>query len=127
MICGGESGPDARPMHPDWARSLRDQCQAVGVPFLFKQRGEWTWTEPGQFRMPAKPLNDRVAVMHPAGMVAMTKANPFDPFERGHPNWTTRIERVGKRAAGRELDGQTWDQYPNGNRHHLWPEPPPEL
>ena len=106
-------------MHPDWARSLRDQCQAAGVPFLFKQRGEWTWTEPGQFRMPAKPLSDRVAVMHPAGMVAMTKVNPFDPFERGNwVNWMTRIERVGKRAAGRELDGQTWDQYPEADALH---------
>ena len=37
VICGGESGPPARPMHPDWARSLRDQCQAAGVPFFFKQ------------------------------------------------------------------------------------------
>ena len=41
VICGGESGPGARPMHPDWARSLRDQCVAAGVPFLFKQWGEW--------------------------------------------------------------------------------------
>lgn len=41
VIVGGESGPGARPMHPDWARSLRDQCAAVGVPFLFKQWGEW--------------------------------------------------------------------------------------
>lgn len=41
LICGGESGPHARPMHPDWARSLRDQCAAAGVPFLFKQWGEW--------------------------------------------------------------------------------------
>ena len=41
VICGGESGPKARPMHPDWARSLRDQCAAAGVPFLFKQWGEW--------------------------------------------------------------------------------------
>lgn len=40
VICGGESGPGARPMHPDWARSLRDQCQDAGVPFLFKQWGE---------------------------------------------------------------------------------------
>jgi len=39
VICGGESGPVARPMHPDWARSLRDQCQAAGVPFFFKQWG----------------------------------------------------------------------------------------
>jgi protein gp37 len=41
VICGGESGPGARPMHPDWVRSLRDQCAAAGVPFHFKQWGEW--------------------------------------------------------------------------------------
>lgn len=41
VIAGGESGPKARPMHPDWARSLRDQCAAAGVPFMFKQWGEW--------------------------------------------------------------------------------------
>jgi protein gp37 len=41
VICGGESGPGARPMHPDWARSLRDQCQAAGVAYFFKQWGEW--------------------------------------------------------------------------------------
>lgn len=112
VIVGGESGPGARPMHPEWARSLRDQCVAAGVPFHFKQRGEWTWNEPGAFRMPTLPLSDRVAVMHPAGMTAMTRTNPFDPFERGHPHWATRIERVGKKAAGRELDGRTWDEYP---------------
>ncbi|KQX18375.1 MULTISPECIES: DUF5131 family protein [unclassified Sphingomonas] len=44
VIVGGESGPGARPMHPDWARSLRDQCAAAGVPFLFKQWGEWAPT-----------------------------------------------------------------------------------
>ncbi len=42
VICGGESGPGARPMHPDWARGLRDECAASGVPFFFKQWGEWT-------------------------------------------------------------------------------------
>jgi len=41
VIAGGESGPNARPMHPDWARALRDQCEAAGVPYLFKQWGEW--------------------------------------------------------------------------------------
>jgi protein gp37 len=41
IICGGESGAHARPMHPDWARSLRDQCATAGVPFLFKQWGEY--------------------------------------------------------------------------------------
>lgn len=41
VICGGESGPNARPMHPDWVRSLRDQCQEANVPFFFKQWGNW--------------------------------------------------------------------------------------
>ena len=40
IICGGETGPGARPMHPDWARSVRDQCQAAGVPFFFKSMGD---------------------------------------------------------------------------------------
>lgn len=66
VIVGGESGPGARPMHPDWARSLRDQCVAAGVPFLFKQWG----------------------------------AHDADG------------KCVGKKAAGRVLDGCTWDEYP---------------
>jgi protein gp37 len=41
VIVGGETGPRARPMHPDWVRGIRDQCQAVGVPFFFKSWGEW--------------------------------------------------------------------------------------
>ncbi|MFP4889289.1 phage Gp37/Gp68 family protein [Paraburkholderia sp. EG304] len=45
VIVGGESGTDARPMHPSWPRALRDQCAAAGVPFLFKQWGEWTPSE----------------------------------------------------------------------------------
>lgn len=75
VIAGGESGPDARPMHPNWARSLRDQCQAVGVPFLFKQWGEHA----------------------PQGW-AVGSEGP--------------MVRMGKKAAGRELDGRTWDEYP---------------
>ena len=115
VICGGESGPGARPMHPDWACGLRDQCVNAGVPFLFKQRGEWSWSEPGSsWRMP-DARSDKAGVMHPGGMVAMTRSNPFDPFKVGHPNWGTRIDRVGRRAAGRELDGRTWDEYPQGS------------
>jgi len=41
VIVGGESGPHARPMHPDWVRSIRDQCNEANVPFFFKQWGEW--------------------------------------------------------------------------------------
>lgn len=67
VIAGGESGPNARPMHPDWVRSIRDVCLDSGVPFLFKQWGE------------------------------------FDASG----------DRVGKKAAGRILDGRTWDQVPS--------------
>ncbi|OHU55958.1 hypothetical protein BKG83_17440 [Mycobacteroides chelonae] len=83
VIVGGESGPGARPMHPDWARSLRDQCVAAGVPLLFKQWGEWTPNIGHRYR---------------------DWANLSDPHEF--------VMRVGKKAAGRELDGCTWDQYP---------------
>jgi protein gp37 len=59
VIVGGESGHGARPMHPDWVRSLRDECLVASVPFMFKQWGG-----------------------------------------------------VNKKAAGRELDGRVWDQFP---------------
>lgn len=76
IICGGESGSHARPMHPDWARSLRDQCAAAGVPFMHKQNGEW------------------VSVSEVAG-----------PGAHHHfPDGAT-VRRVGKHAAGRLLDG----------------------
>lgn len=84
VIVGGESGPHARPMHPDWVRSLRDQCAAAGVPFLFKQWGEWL----------------------PAGQ----DGNPeHDPFEI---NASDSPVRIGKAAAGRLLDGALHDEYP---------------
>lgn len=120
VVVGGESGPGARPMHPDWARSLRDQCEAAGIPFLFKQWGEWAPDEcvdsDGARRVGRKPeANDpKSLVMHPAGMTALTPDNPFDPWERGHPNWHTVMRRVGKHVAGRELDGRTHDEYPIG-------------
>lgn len=52
VVCGGESGPGSRPMHPDWARSLRDQCAEAGVPFFFKQWGNWA---PLPGALPVKP------------------------------------------------------------------------
>jgi protein gp37 len=84
VICGGESGPGARPMHPDWARSLRDQCVAAGVSFFFKQWGEY--------------------------LPAMTDGNPdFQPQEL---NCSDEPIRVGKKAAGDLLDGVQWHQFP---------------
>ena len=82
VIVGGESGPHARPMHPAWARSLRDQCETAGVPFFFKQWGEYA----------------------PTGAEVAHKGTGWAMVEE--------IKRVGKRAAGRELDGQLWEQFP---------------
>lgn len=76
VVCGGESGKGARPIHPQWARQLRDQCAAAGVPFYFKQWGEWL------------PLNDRPGAVE------------------------VEYTRVGKKAAGRDLDGRTHDEFP---------------
>ncbi|MCZ0926504.1 phage Gp37/Gp68 family protein [Halomonas janggokensis] len=95
VVVGGESGSNARPMHPEWATSLRNQCADAGVPFLFKQWGEWL----------------------PVGK------NPHDLdtaiIQRGQTN--TRCYawgdgeaaiRVGKKATGRLLEGKLHDAYP---------------
>lgn len=85
VICGGESGPGARPMHPDWARRLRDQCVAAGVPFFFKQWGEW---------LPANSDGD------------------CDKDGYQVINASDEPVRVGKRAAGAALDGREWRECP---------------
>ncbi len=96
VVVGGESGHGARPMHPDWARSLRGQCVAAGVPFLFKQWGEWA------------PNGWRGIGMSQGHMGRERLVGPVLD-DMGHREV---IERVGKKAAGRELDGRTWDEYP---------------
>lgn len=82
VICGGESGPHARPMHPDWVRSLRDQCAAAGVPFHFKQWGEWA----------------------PGRRVGATDSHRW-PIEANEPDGGVWSGRIGVRRAGRLLDG----------------------
>lgn len=106
VIVGGESGPGARPMHPDWARSLRDQCIAAGVPYLFKQWGEWREPEHGEnfdtsMGRAAKP---------PAFILSET--GTVHCFESEHIVNGTPVIKVGKKAAGRLLDGRTWDEVP---------------
>ena len=96
VVVGGESGPNARPMHPDWARSLRDQCAAAGVPFLFKQWGEWS--EWGTSR-PSTWLR-----------IDGTTADQYTAARDGQA-WIG-MHRVGKKRAGRLLDGVTHDGYP---------------
>lgn len=90
VICGGESGPGARPMHPDWALSLLDQCKAAGVPYFFKQWGEWCPPD----HMPEDTF------------MSWDVHNGTSAYDRSQP-W-----RVGKHRAGRLLDGRTHDAYP---------------
>ncbi len=125
VIAGGESGPGARPMHPDWARSLRDQCAVAGVPFHFKQWGEWA---------PVCEMSEELidAIYHPAperspeairrckvsSCVLHATGDRFDgaamfqrpAFEQGSRAMT--MFSIGKARAGRLLDGRTHDQFP---------------
>ncbi len=95
VIVGGESGPKARPMHPEWAKSLRDQCVAAGVPFFFKQWGEWYPNAQG-----------RLVPEH-------QYPNPNHASEwLRDSNGALEFARVGKLKAGRLLDGRTWDEQP---------------
>lgn len=100
VICGGESGLGARPMHPDWARSLRDQCQAAGVPFFFSGWGAWV------------PMSDYDPELHGADCNRHQHAWLW----RGEPGNQDELPmsafNVGKHAAGRLLDGRTWDEFP---------------
>lgn len=93
VVVGGESGPKARPMHPEWARGLRDQCAAAAVPFLFKQWGEWQPVHPSGASIP--------------GCGTTPQREPAFRFEHGH-----YFTKVGKKLAGRLLDGALHDGYP---------------
>lgn len=105
VIVGGESGPGARPMHPDWARSLRDQCASAGVPFLFKQWGEWT---PGEN---VKSSNGAVKTAKLfSGGWSFSKEELSD--SGGHVDDEPDLYRIGKKEAGRFLDGRNWDGVP---------------
>lgn len=103
IIAGGESGPGARPLHPDWARALRDQCVAAGVPFFFKQWGEW-----------APALHDDeddgrvLRQIERVGNFDPWNAPVFDPHRTSGVNWRL----LGKKRAGRLLDGREWNEAP---------------
>lgn len=106
VIVGGESGPGARPMHPDWARSLRDQCDQAGVPFLFKQWGEYRPSQRGVRGYSTD--RDRFVFLDGSGHMALRDIAE----SMSGPRFGTTVKRVGKKQAGRVLDGRTWDQYP---------------
>ena len=105
IIVGGESGPDARPMNPAWARTLRDQCQDAGVPFLFKQHGQWApaVTKTGSWFYPIEGQDMPQFLPQPAG---------HDTHDFGQGIGAVRLKD--KKAAGRLLDGRIHNQFPNG-------------
>lgn len=93
VIVGGESGPRARPVHPKWVRAIRDQCDDAGVPFFFKQWGEWApdCIHPGDMYGDHDPCRTTPRPDRPTGVMF----------------------RCGKRRAGRKLDGKVWNQIPH--------------
>lgn len=119
VICGGESGPGARPMHPDWARSIREQCQAANVPFFFKQWGEWLPVS-AQYGDDEK-LDDLDMFTHSIcignrGTIYSEDKDlervywcGYQPDPDQNP-WY--LEQVGKSKAGRLLDGKEWKEFP---------------
>ena len=104
VICGGESGPPhARPMHPDWARSLRDQCAAAGVAFHFKQWGEWVpWA--GAVDGWTIPDNPEISRYEWRDWEGDDWGKPFTKGWQDEVDDDT-VSRIGKKRAGRLLDG----------------------
>ena len=105
IIVGGESGPGARPMHPDWARYLRDQCAAAGVSFFFKQWGEFA---------PGEIAGDYLDPEKAAKGLRLFDGRWDECWSEvdGHCDDEPDVYRIGKKRAGRLLDGREWNEVP---------------
>jgi protein gp37 len=127
VIVGGESGRKARPMHPRWAQTLRDQCAEAGVPYFFKQWGEYVAVpleDDADFaggRAFQHPTGGRcsatIRVPGPSGTYRNSTTRLMQPGERGLGGTVmldteTVAVRVGKKAAGRLLDGREHNAFP---------------
>ncbi|MBR8351245.1 phage Gp37/Gp68 family protein [Burkholderia cenocepacia] len=108
VIVGGESGHGARPLHPEWPRDLRDQCAAYGVPFLFKQHGEWA---PGSGDFGASHIETAAVAVDGRVAVGGYRVEDYPRGATSGDGWSM-VHRAGKRAAGRHLDGRTHDEFP---------------
>lgn len=125
VICGGETGKNARPMHPAWVRSLRDQCTEANVPFFFKGWGEWMheprMDNPNDKRRAyfsqgwlfAKKQKE-IKFLLPSGETFMGLL--ADKIEREDYANAIVVKRVGKSRAGRLLDGREWNEFPKAVR-----------
>ncbi len=122
VVAGGESGPGARPMHPDWARSLRDQCAAAEVPFLFKQWGEYIpcpWKlerlqdeTDEAYKARSEAECSRLAVSRQGFIHEMSHAPWSHERVLPQPETHQAVRKVGKRVAGRLLDGVEHNAFP---------------
>lgn len=108
VIAGGESGPRARPSHPDWFRSVRDQTARAGIPFLFKQWGEWG---PPDGETPFS-TSDGMAGKPPAFLVDLD--GDTSCFYRAGGKKPLPMVRYGKHRTGRMLDGVAHEAFPPG-------------
>ncbi|MBB3262346.1 protein gp37 [Paraburkholderia sp. WP4_3_2] len=103
VIVGGESGPHARPMHPTWALDLYEQCAGARVPFLFKQWGEW---------LPRTDVAD-IGARKPAGVWLSTEGHAYgDGLAAQREPGDGSMVRLGKKCAGRMLDGREHHAFP---------------
>jgi protein gp37 len=102
IIAGGESGPGARPMHPEWPESLQKQATENGIPFFFKQWGEWAPWEPGRGGQ----------VLHVSAEDGLAGPDPGFIGREARAD-TSPMAKCGKAAAGRVLRGREWKQFPN--------------
>ena len=126
VVCGGESGKKARPMHPEWARTLRDQCVAAGVPFLFKQWGEWkpiSEMADGESdtlyhsNRIAKECNEQNSLDDIYGKTCRVETTAIGGggeygVDAAYRNNGLQLFRMGKKVTGRLLDGRSHDDYP---------------
>lgn len=108
VIVGGESGPRSRPMHPDWARGLRDQCAVAGVPFFFKQWGNWREAREGDTFDTSRGRANK-----PPAFIVKPDDGTLHCFmpRDADPRCRVMLE-VGKKAAGAELDGKLHREFP---------------
>lgn len=111
LIVGGESGHRARPMHPDWARRLRDQCLEAHIPFYFKQWGAYRPVD----------ADDRYAPGAASTSIDV-RGRRLGSTARGRSDGRVLMRRVGKHRAGRLLDGREWAQMPTLARDGSWPD-----
>lgn len=102
-ICGAETGPGARPMHPSWPRMIRDQCKNANVPYFFKSWGEWALCGP--------LTSNRVDQLPLANNEIWLTIEGWDDL---NGNDVHRMKRVGKKRSGRELDGVEHNAMPDG-------------